>query len=1195
MMVRACRIGLLGFWLAGLLTALLLCWASETRAQAQPPDALGGKNFLILHALEANMPLNVRTDRAIMASLEEGGVGLKNQFYEYLDLHRHPDAKNRKLLAEMLRVRYDDHKIDAIITLYPEALQFVLDEGRTIFPDAPIVALYMYPGFEAPKTGHRIVQHVLRNDIAGTFESALKLVPAARGVYVVSGVHPLDKKNEAQARLDLQQWQGRLAIRYVTDMSLEEMLAAVSGALRDTIILYLAVSADNTGRTYNPRDVAERLSRVANGPVFGLYESLLGHGIVGGSLVSYDSIGTQAGQLALSFLQIQSDPNKMSAILDVPGVLKFDWRELKRWNLSVDAMPAGSIIMNREYTLWERYGTEVIVTFFVLVAQALLIVSLVVNRAQRQQAERKLAEQLRIETLLAELSARFVSLPTSEIENEIHSVQRHICETLALDRSTLWQVAQDEPGRFQLTHVHTPPEAPSIPTRMDASDHFPWSTEKLLRGETLTISTLEALPPEAARDRESFHRYGTKSTVVIPLTAEGAVLGVLSFATTRAERAWSDNVVKRFRMVAEMMANAIVRARADMALQESRARLTLAAASADARLWEVEAETERVWLTEPGRVFFGVAPDETLTLDRLTEFIHPEDREAWRSGIRQALQTGQPLRTEFRAVDVDGSAHWFASQGRLQGGGAGRPNRLLGVTIDITERRHAEEALRESEARFRNLADTAPVLVWMAGVDKRCTYFNRQWLDFTGRTLAQELGTGWAEGVHPEERARCLQVYATAFDARQAFDMEYRLRRADGAYRWIEDRGIPRISPTGQFLGYIGSCIDITERKHGEERLRASEAFSTGVLASLPGQMVIVDRGGAILRASESWPEFAAGDGALDPTVLAVGVGQPQARPWAVEQAGPVVKGIQEGIDAILTGARAEFRLDYGYPTRTEERWASISILPLRRPEGGAVIYRQDITLQQRSRLEVERLRRDLTHVGRVTTMGEMAAALAHELNQPLTAILSNAHAGERYLTHAKPPLDEIREILQDVAGDARRAGEVIQRLRSLLRKEEARFSPLDVNQVIREMAVLVHTDAILRNLAIDLELAPDLSPVRGDRVQLQQVLLNLVLNGMEAVGPRGDGKRIVIRTQQTDAAVCVAVRDQGPGIPTAELSRVFEMFYTTKASGMGMGLAISRSIVEAHGGRIWAENNPDRGATFSFAIPACPPEPTTA
>jgi PAS domain S-box-containing protein len=1067
-MARACRMRFLKICLSLLLFVLSSCGTCAAGAQTQPPDALREKNVLILHALEANMPLNVRTDRAIMASLEAGGVGLKNQFYEYLDLHRHPSARDRQVLAKMLRVRYEDHQIDAIITLYPEALQFVLDDGRTIFPDAPIVALYMYPGFEASKTGRRIVQHVLRNDIAGTFESALKLVPAAKSVYVVSGVHPLDKKNEAQARLDLQKWQGRLDFRYLSDMSLEEMLAAISRAPRETIILYLAVSADNTGQTYNPRDVAGRLSRVANGPVFGLYESILGYGIVGGSLVSYDDIGTQAGQLALSFLKIGSDPNKIPAILDVAGVLKFDWRQLKRWNLSVDAVPPGSIIINREYTLWERYRTEVIVTFFALVVQALLIASLVVNRAQRQRAERQLAQQLRIETLVADLSARFFHLPGNQIESEIQDAQRQICDILDLDRSTLLQVPEDEPDTMRMTHVQTPEGMP-LPARFDARGLFPWLLQQIMRGETLTFSTLAALPPEAARDRETFQRYGTKSAVVIPLFAEGVVFGALTFAATRAEREWPGDVVHGFRMVADVIANALARRRADQALRESQARLTLAAASADARLWEVEANTGRVWMTEEGRAFYGVTSAEALTLDQVASSIHPDDRERWRQSISRGLESGQPMHTEFRVIRPDGTARWFVAQGRPHFDAAGKPSRMLGVSIDVTERRQVEE------------------------------------------------------------------------------------------------------------------------------RLRTSQALSTGVLASLPGHMVIVDRAGAILRTSDSWPAFAAGEGALDPTVLAVGVGQPQARPRAAEHAGPVVEEIQRGIDAVLSGTRAEFRLDYAYPTRTEERWASVTVLPLQRPERGAVIYRQDITLQQRSRLEVEQLRRDLTHVSRVTTMGEMAAALAHELNQPLTAILSNAHAGERYLTQAAPPLGEIREILQDVIGDARRAGEVIQRLRGLLRKEETRFLPLDVNQVIREIAALVHTDTVLRNVVIDLDLAPDLPRVRGDRVQLQQVLLNLVLNGMEAMGPHGEGRRIVVRTLQTEGAVRIAVRDQGPGIPGDQLSGIFETFYTTKPDGMGMGLAISRSIVEAHGGRIWAENNPDRGATFSFTLPACPPEPTPA
>ena len=1244
LIVRACRIGFLKVCLPPLLIILFFGGTYAAGAQARPPDALSTKNILVLNSHETNMPVFVGTERGLSTTLQSGGMPSLNQFFESLDLRRNPGPEHRKLLVEGIRERYSHRKLDMIIAVYPEALEFVLVDCRDILPDVPILAVALPVGFELPKTDRRIIANFVRIDIIGALELALKLVPGARRVYVVSGAHKVDRTVEAQARRDLKPWETRLEFIYLSHMPFEEMLATVSHVPPDSILLALAFSQDVTGKSNTSPIAVQRLSQVSPAPIFGILDYVLGYGIAGGRLINFERIGVQAGLLALNILRGTQGSENLPAVLDVPPVPMFDGRQLKRWNLSVDAVPPGSIIINREYTIWERYRTEVIVAFFVLVVQALLIVSLVASRAQRQHAERKLAQQLRIETLLAELSARFVHLPAGQIESEIQDAQRRICEALDLDRSTLFQVAEDVPDTLRLTHIHTPAGTAPMPKGMDAKEFWPWSRQKMLRGETLVLSKLATLPPEADRDLESFQRVGTKAVVVVPLMAEGTVLGALTFSVVREERAWPDNVVngirlvaqiianalarkraeeslesrlrfesllselsarfvnvrpdqidstiadaqrrvcellgldiaalwqwsrvapgvitathvyareglqapeemrqeqfpwyrqqmlagrmvafssleelpaeaavdrescrlfgvksnlclplsvggeppvgalgfntlraerdwpdaavKRLQLVAQVFTNALVRKRSEEALRESEARLTLAAASADARLWEIEADTGRMWMTEEGRGFFGFAPDKVLTLDDLAGFIHPDDRELWRQNIRQALETAQPMRSEFRVVGADGNVRWISSQGRLHGGAAERPRRLLGVSIDVTE------------------------------------------------------------------------------------------------------------------------------RKRAEERLRTSEALSTGVLASLPGYMVIVDRSGIMLRTSDTWKEFAAGDGALDPTVLAVGAGQHQASQRAGAEIGPVAQEVLEGIEAVLTGTRAEFRLDYAYPTRTEERWASTTVLPLQRPEGGAVIYHQDITSQERSRLEAERLRRDLTHVGRVTTMGEMAAALAHELNQPLTAILSNAHAGERYLTRAEPPLDEIREILQDVVGDARRAGEVIQRLRSLLRKEETRFLPLDVNQVTREVAALLRTDAVLRDLVIDVDLAPDLPSVRGDRVQIQQVLLNLLLNGMEAVGSHGEGRRVVIRTLQADGAVCVSVRDQGPGIPGDMLSRIFETFYTTKPDGMGMGLAISRSIVEAHGGRIWAENNPDRGATFSFALPACPPDSSPA
>jgi signal transduction histidine kinase len=240
------------------------------------------------------------------------------------------------------------------------------------------------------------------------------------------------------------------------------------------------------------------------------------------------------------------------------------------------------------------------------------------------------------------------------------------------------------------------------------------------------------------------------------------------------------------------------------------------------------------------------------------------------------------------------------------------------------------------------------------------------------------------------------------------------------------------------------------------------------------------------------------------------------------------------------------------------------------------------------SELEAQQLRENLTHVGRVSTIGELTASLAHELNQPLTAILSNAEAAQDALAVTPPRLAEVREILADIVQDDKRASAVIHRLHDLLKKRSPELTPVDVNEMVGEVTRLVHGDAGLRNVSVRLELAPRLPRVRGDRVQLQQVVLNLVLNGLYAIQESATGNRtIVLRTaRESPPAVRVAVQDSGVGIDEADLDRIFEAFYTTKSAGLGMGLAIARSIVEAHGGRLGAHNNPAGGATFFFTLP---------
>ncbi|MDP2701472.1 MAG: ATP-binding protein, partial [Candidatus Rokubacteria bacterium] len=250
-------------------------------------------------------------------------------------------------------------------------------------------------------------------------------------------------------------------------------------------------------------------------------------------------------------------------------------------------------------------------------------------------------------------------------------------------------------------------------------------------------------------------------------------------------------------------------------------------------------------------------------------------------------------------------------------------------------------------------------------------------------------------------------------------------------------------------------------------------------------------------------------------------------------------------------------------------------------------MFAHSLTRKQ-SELEAQGLRNELAHAGRVASIGELTTSLAHELNQPLTAILSNAQAGQRVLETAPVDLEEVREILKDIVEDDKRAGDVIRRLRSLLTKGDPQMKALDLNEALDEVARLVSGDAVVRGVSIRLELADGLPPVLGDRVQLQQVALNLVLNGMDAMRESGTRDRILVLRTVTAGAktVRVEVRDSGMGINEGDMAKIFKAFYTTKPDGMGIGLAITRSIVDAHSGHLEARNNPEGGATFSFTLP---------
>jgi PAS domain S-box-containing protein len=508
-------------------------------------------------------------------------------------------------------------------------------------------------------------------------------------------------------------------------------------------------------------------------------------------------------------------------------------------------------------------------------------------------------------------------------------------------------------------------------------------------------------------------------------------------------------------LIAGLIVQRSRRKRAERSLRDSEERMSLAAEAANLGMWVWDVVSDEVWMTDKGRALFGFPPGTRLDHAALIARVHPEDRAARALAIRHALKTQGEYAMEYRTLLPDGTVRWIGARGHCMKIGETKGARLLGVSMDVTAQKQAQEALRESEARFRTMANTAPVMIWMSGTNKLCTFFNKGWLDFTGRPLEQELGNGWAEGVHSEDLDRCYEVYVNSFDARQLFTMEYRLQRSDGEYRWVLDSGAPRFAPDGTFLGYIGSCIDITERKQAEA--------------------------------------------------------------------------------------------------------------------------------------EALRHRAELAHLSRVAIMGEIAGSLAHELNQPLGAIVTNAGAGLRFLARDCLSGEQLREILEDIVADGRRASDVIRTIKGMMRKEAGARQLLHLNDVIAEVVRLTRSDALAHDCTVLTELHPILPKIGANLVQLQEVFLNLILNAFEASKevPKVR-RRVIIRTEYYgDGAVRASVRDFGTGVPADVPERVFDRFFSTKREGMGIGLFIARSIVVAHGGTLSAENAEGGGAQFWLQLPA--------
>jgi PAS domain S-box-containing protein len=495
----------------------------------------------------------------------------------------------------------------------------------------------------------------------------------------------------------------------------------------------------------------------------------------------------------------------------------------------------------------------------------------------------------------------------------------------------------------------------------------------------------------------------------------------------------------------------------------------------------------------------------------------------------------------------------------------------------------AEAKAAQAEREIRLVADTIPALVWSALPDGAVEYFNQRWLTYTGLTLEQARGWGFIDAYHPEDRTSVRNLTSVGIShAASANDLktEARLRGVDGKYRWFLGRAMALRDEAGNIVRWYGTAIDIEDRKRAEDALRRSEAYlAEAQRLSATGSFGWRVTSGDVVWSEETYRIFGF-DQAVKPTMdLVLQRVHPDDRELFRHELNRVAEGNHDfDVEHRLLMPNGLVKYFHVRSHRVKSESDDEEIV-------GAVM---DITAARDAREALHAAQAELAHVNRVTTMGQLAASISHEINQPITAVVTNASAGLQWLAAQPPDLGEARDAFDRVIKAGNQAGKVTGRIRALINKAPPRKDDLEINEAILEVIALTHGEVVKNGVSLQTQLAAGLPLVQGDKVQLQQVILNLIINAVEAMSDVSEGSRELLIGTGKDAssAVLVAVQDSGPGLSPEGFERLFDPLYTTKPGGMGMGLSICRSIVEAHGGRVWAARAAGPGVTVQFTLP---------
>ena len=746
--------------------------------RAESPDLPGGR--LLVDAIQSTVR------KSLNAPVE---------FYlETIDTGRFTGEEYERRLADLFVVKYSSG-VDLVIALGEPAAQFVLRERGAICPRTPLLLGLIPKGAidERVIPGPKAIVYV-QVDPRATLDLAFRALPSLRRVLVAGGSSRFDRSWQRIVRDELQSFDPSVRIDYDVDSSLQDLTRKVAALPSDTFVFYISMTRDGAGVPQRPMDVLHTLRAGAQVPIFGASSTYIGVGAVGGVVLDFNRHGADLGQRAVAVLA-GADPPPMTT----PAIAQVDWREVQRFRIPAASLPPSTIILFRQLSLWQREKGTLLTVAGLVAAQSSLIVALVLAGRRRRATQRQLEGRVRFERLLSDVSVSLATVAPGGVDAALDTALSEMAATLGIDWVLRWQGGRDD----------------------DAA----WDASGLSAGQPVVFDAVEDLPPSIARQLRAAGAGGC-SALGLPLHPRANLGGAIFWVRCDPAPSWSEDA-DDLRVVSAVAETVVQRKQAELALEGSLRFKGAILDSLPANIAVLDRggviiATNHAWSefgrANPGVIAPAVGPDS----DYLAAC-----RAGARAGIPAAAEAVGVIESacrgerpgsqvEYRCDSPEGP-RWFlmtARPLRRAEGGA------VVTHWDISRLKANEIAMKESEDRFRRLADALPVAVWMSDANGDCTYINKEWQETTGRPVEEELGDGWLESVHPDERAGCMDAYLRALHHREGFRIEYRLLRHDEEYRWVLDTGMPRYGSDGAFLGYVGSCVDITDRKEAVRMLR---------------------------------------------------------------------------------------------------------------------------------------------------------------------------------------------------------------------------------------------------------------------------------------------------------------------------------------------------------------------------------------